>query len=531
MEPGSGKAEKRADDQPSSLAPSPTTVYLVGAGPGNPGLLTLRAAEILAEADLVVHDKLVPPALLDHVRPAAQRICVTDLSESHVERYRPIQQTLIEAARQGKRVVRLKGGDPFLFGRGGEEAEALHQAGIAFEVVPGVTAALGAAACAGIPLTHRAHASAVAFVTGHESPEKGAGGLDWAALARFPGTLVLYMSMSRLGQIARVLVEYGKAADTPAAAVHWATTGDQKTVTAPLAELPDAVKKAGLTPPAVIIIGTVTTLRPRLAWLEGKPLFGKRVLVTRPRHQAASMARRLEQLGAVPVLLPVIEVQEPADWSAVDRALGQLPSFQWLVFTSANGVHAFLGRLRQTGRDMRALGPLRLAAIGPRTAEALRGYHLEPDLVPPVFRSEELAAALHVRVAGQRLLLARADRGRDLLPKGLAEVAEVEQVAVYRQADVAMPDPTVLDALRRGEIDFVTLTSSNIARSFLAGLDSACRARLESGEVKVVTISPVTSDAVKESGLTVAAEATEYTAEGVVQALALLARGTGVEVS
>jgi uroporphyrinogen III methyltransferase/synthase len=497
-------------------------IFLVGAGPGNPGLLTLRAAECLALADLVVYDKLVPAALLEHARPSAERVCVAELSDCHADRYKPVQEMLIAAARQGRCVVRLKGGDPFLFGRGGEEAEALRQAGIPYEVVPGVTAALGAAACAGIPLTHRGHASAVAFVTGHEAPTKGDSALDWEALAHFPGTLVLYMGMSRLAQLSRALIENGKPADTPAAVVHWATTGEQQTITASLGEIAAAVKMAGLTPPALVLIGSVVTLRPQLAWLERRPLFGKRVLVTRPRQQAGDMARRLEQLGAVPLLLPTIEVREPADWAAVDQALDRLAEFHWLVFTSANGVHTFLGRLRQTGRDLRALGSLRLAAIGPHTAEALRGYHLEPDLVPAVFRSEALAAELAPHVAGQRVLLARADRGRDVLPRELARVAVVEQIAVYSQVDAVEPDPTVLDALRRGEIAFVTLTSPNVARSFVAVLDAACRARLESGEVRVVTISPVTSAAVRELGLAVAAEAEEHTAEGVIEALVRL---------
>jgi uroporphyrinogen III methyltransferase/synthase len=485
--------------------------------------LTLRGAALLARADLVVYDKLVSPRLLEHAPPGAERVCVADLSDCHVERYRPVQEKLIAAARQGKRVVRLKGGDPFLFGRGGEEADALRTAGIPYEVVPGVTAALGAAACAGIPLTHRAHASAVAFVTGHESPAKDDSALDWAALARFPGTLVVYMGVSRLGQIAEALVRHGKPADTPAAVVQWATTGQQQTVSTPLAEIAAAVRAAGLTAPAVVVVGPVAGLRTRLAWAEGRPLFGRRVLVTRPRPQAAELARRFEELGAVPFVLPVLEIGPPTDWAPVDRALDRLAEFHWLVFTSANGVEAFVGRLRQTGRDLRALGPLRLAAIGPRTAEALRGYHLEPDLVPAVFRSEELAAALAPIVVGQRVLLARADRGRDVLPHELAAVAHVEQVAVYSQADVVAAEPAVLDALRRGEIDYVTLTSPNGARALLGVLDAACRSRLTSGEAQVVTISPVTSAAVRELGVPVAAEAAVYTADGLVEALVRLA--------
>ncbi len=501
------------------------TVYLVGAGPGDPGLLTLRAVECLAQADLVVHDKLVPAALLDHAPPGAERVCVTELSDCHADRYRPIQLLLIEAASRGRRVVRLKGGDPFLFGRGAEEAEALRQAGIPYEVVPGVTAALGASAYAGIPLTHRAHASAVALVTGHENPAKPESMLDWKALAAFPGTLVFYMGMTRLGKIVASLTEHGKDPATPAAVVHWGTTGDQQTVEAPLADLAAAVQRAGVTAPALIVVGTVVSLRPRLAWFERRPLFGKRVLVTRPRRQSADLVRRLELLGAVPFVLPAVDVGPPADWGPVDRALDGLSAFQWLVFTSSNGVHAFLGRLRATGRDLRALGGVRLAAIGPGTADALRGYHLEPDVVPAEYRSEALAAALRERVAGQAVLLARADRGREVLREELARVARVEQVAVYSQVDAVDARSPVVDCLRRGEIDYVTLTSSNIARALVRALDDVCRRRLASGEVQLVSISPVTSAAVRELGLPVAAEATEYTVPGLVDALVRLAGG------
>jgi uroporphyrinogen III methyltransferase/synthase len=498
-------------------------VALVGAGPGDPGLVTLRAVECLAQADLVLYDRLVPPRLLDHAPVTARRVCVDELPGCHPDRWPHIYQVMIDAARRGERVVRLKGGDPMVFGRGGEEAAALRAAGVAYEVVPGVTAALAAAACAAIPLTHRDHASAVALVTGHE--RRDGGRLDWPALARFPGTLVFYMGVARLAENVRLLVENGKPGDTPAAAVQWAATGAQRTVEAPLAGLPAAVERAGLKAPAVVIVGPVVALRPGLAWFEARPLFGKRVVVTRPRHQAADLVRRLELLGARADVLPAVEVRAPADWAPVDRALAGLAAFDWLIFTSANGVHALVGRLRQTGRDLRALGHLRLAAIGPATADALRGYHLEPDVVPPAYRSEELAAALIDRVRGRRVLLARADRGRELLRDELAKVADVEQVAVYAQADTAEFDPATLDRLRKGEVDFVTLTSGNIARSLLGRLDAAALAHVRSGRTRLVTISPVTSAAVRELGLPVAAEAAEYTTRGVVTALCQLARG------
>ncbi len=496
------------------------TVYLVGAGPGDPGLVTVRAVECLAQADLVLYDKLVSPRLLDYAPPQAERVCVTDLADCHVERYAPVQQMLIDEARRGRRVVRLKGGDPFVFGRGGEEAEALRQADVPFEVVPGVTAALGAAAYAGIPLTHRQYASAVAFVTGHEDPTKPGTALDWSALARFPGTLVFYMGMSRLARIVSALVGHGKDAATPAAVVHWCTTGEQQTVEAPLAELPGAVQKAGLTAPALVFVGPVVALRGRLSWLERRPLLGKRVLVTRPRHQAGDLVRRLELLGAVPLVLPAVEIGPPVDWAPVDRAIDALDSYQWLVFTSANGVSAFLDRLRERGRDLRALGGIRLAAIGPGTAEALRGNRLEPDVVPAEYRSEALAEALRPRVADQAVLLARADRGREVLREELGRsAARVEQVAVYRQADAVDVHSPTLDCLRRGEVDYVTLTSANIARALVRALDEVSRGRLESGQVEVVSISPVTSAAVRELGLPVAAEADEYTVPGLVAAL------------
>lgn len=500
------------------------TVYLVGAGPGHPGLITLRGLECLQQADLVIHDKLVAARLLDHAPASAARICVADLADCHAERHRPVQDAMIEAARQGKTVVRLKGGDPLLFGRGGEEAQALAKAGVAFEIVPGITAALGAGACAGIPLTHRLHASAVAFVTGHEKPGKPENALDWAALARFPGTLVVYMGISRLGQIVQALLQHGKAADTPAAVVHWATTGEQRTVEAPLHGLADAVQKAGIAAPAMIIIGSVTALRHELSWFERRPLFGKRVLVTRPRHQAGELAHRLELLGASTYVLPAVEVCEPADWSAVDAALANLSSYQWLVFTSANGVHALIGRLGKLGKDLRVLGPLRLAAIGPRTAAALRHFHLEPDLVPGRYQSEDLARDLLEKIKpGQRVLLARADRGRELLREELSRVAVVDQIAVYCQVDAIDPASPVLANLRRGEIDYITLTSSNIARAFVAALDDVARMRLQSGETKLVTISSVTSAEVRKLEMPVAAEASEATAEGIVQALICLA--------
>jgi uroporphyrinogen III methyltransferase/synthase len=501
-------------------------VYLVGAGPGDPGLVTLRAVECLRLADFVLYDKLAPAALLDYAPATARKVCVTELPGCHPERWPHIHAALIDLARRGQVVVRLKGGDPLVFGRGAEEAEALRAAGIPYEIVPGVTSALAAGAYAEVPITHRDEASAVAFVTGHENPHKPGSRLDWAALARFPGTLVVYMGMARLPQIVRALISHGKPPDTPAAAVHSASTGHQHSVRSTLGGLEAAVKAEGLSAPAIILIGSVVGRRPERSWFEARPLFGKRVLVTRPRGLAGEMLRKLERLGAVAHTLPALEFRDPPDWSAVDAALGRLGEFQWLVFTSANGVHSTIRRLTALGRDLRALGGVKLAAIGPATAEALAEYHLRADLVPPEeFRAEALAAALKPLAAGQRVLLARADRGRDVLRSELAAVAEVEQVAVYVQADAIDPAAESFDALRRGEIDFVTLTSPNIARAFLGALDEVGRARVTGGTVRLVTISPVTSAAVRELGFPVAAEATVYTTDGVIEALVALAPG------
>lgn len=513
----------RDDSETDSVENLLPRVFLVGAGPGNPGLLTLRALECLARAQVVIYDRLLPERLLDFAAQTAEMIPVESLPGRHAERCPHILAALLDAARRGKRVVRLKGGDPFLFGRGAEEAEALRQAGIPYEIVPGVTAGLAVSAFAGIPLTHRLHASAVALVAGHECAKPDAA-IDWAALAGFPGTLVFYMGMANLPLITRNLLQSGKAPDTPAAAIRWGTTGEQRTVEAPLCSLADAVRDSGLTPPALVVIGSVAALRPQLAWWEDRPLFGQRVLVTRPRPQAHAMMRCLERLGAVPFLLPTVAIAEPADWSPVDRAIADLKRYDWLVFTSANGVHALIRRLRHLGRDLRALGTLRLAAIGPGTAETLRGYHLEPDLVPSQFDSETLAAALHERAAGKRVLLARADRGRELLREELAKMAEVVQVAVYSQTDALPAGSTVLDRLSRGEMDAITVTSSNIVRALHAGLDDAARERIRRGEIGIVSISHVTSATIRELGWPVAAEATEATTAGVIEALVRRAR-------
>jgi uroporphyrinogen III methyltransferase / synthase len=508
-------------------------VYLVGAGPGDVGLLTLRAVECLREADFVLYDYLTSPRTLDFARPDAERFRVTQLPGAHPERWQHIIAKLIEEARKSKVVVHLKGGDPLVFGRGAEEAEALRAAGVRYEIVPGVTAALAAAACTEIPLTHRALASAVALVTGHEEPDKAGRPIDWGVLANFPGTVAVYMGVSQLGHIAHELIARGMPPDTPAALVYRASTGDQRTVTAPLGELEERVRRAELTRPSLLLVGPAVGSRPATSWFEARPLAGLRVVVTRPRDQALVFARRLELLGAVPLLLPVIEVREPADWGPADAAIDRLRAggYDWVVFTSANGVAGLLGRLRSLGLDGRAFGRAKLAAIGPATAAALREAHLVPDLVPAADpRSEQLAELLAEHCRGDRVLLAQAAQGRELLRERLGAVAAVDAVPVYDQVAVADGSHEVFDRLRRGEVDAVTLTSPNIATAFLAACDAAVRDRLRAGPTRLVANSERLAGLLTDQGYPVIV-CPDPTADGLIAGLkGVMAEKKGDEV-
>jgi uroporphyrinogen III methyltransferase/synthase len=498
------------------------TVYLVGAGPGDPGLLTRRGAAVLAQADVIVYDHLASPRLLDLAPPHALRICAGKSIGHCTLTQDEINALLVEHARQGRKVVRLKGGDPYVFGRGAEEAEHLRAAGIAVQVVPGVTAAVGVTAYAGVPITHRDHASAVAFVTGHDDPEGAAlaskNRLDWAALARFPGTLVVYMGVTRLPGLCRTLIREGKPATTPAALIASGTLSAQRTIVGTLADLAERVAEARLGPPALLVVGEVLGRRPALNWFEELPLFGQRIVVTRPIDEAEDAAAALEALGAEVLVAPTVTILPPTDLAPIDRAIAALDTCDWLVFTSANGVRFFLERLEAIGRDVRALGSLKLAAIGPATAEALGRFHLRADLVPDAFRSEELAAALAPRVAGRRVLLARADRGRTLLLDRLRTIAHVEQIAVYRNADAAALPPAVIERLVAGSVDWITLTSSAITERLHALLPEEARRRI-GRDIRLASLSPVTSAAAARLGWGVAAEAAVYTWPGLVQAI------------
>ena len=501
-------------------------VTLVGAGPGDPGLLTRRGAEALAVAEVVVFDHLANPRLLDLAPASAERIFAGKRAGHCALPQGLINELLVEHARSGRRVVRLKGGDPYVFGRGAEEVEHLRREGIPHRVVPGVTAGVGVTAYAGIAITHRDAASAVAFATGHDDPEAPDPKIDWPALARFPGTLVVYMGAARLASLCRVLIREGKAPDTPAALVMAGTTSRQRSAVGTLADLPDRVTSAGLGTPALLVVGETVARRPGLDWFERLPLFGRRVVVTRPADEADRAMADLEALGAEVLIAPTVQILPLDDFGPLDRAIDRLAEFDWLVFTSGNGVRHLLDRLEALGRDLRALGHLKLAAIGPATADALARSRLKADLVPDSYRSEALAQALVDRAAGRRILLARADRGRTILKDELDRVARVEQVAVYRNADAPSIPLEVVDRIASGSVDWITLTSSAIAERFHALLPEAVR-REVGRSARLASLSPVTSATIEHLGWPVAVEARTYDWSGLVGAIVAAEGGSG----
>ena len=491
----------------------PGVVYLVGAGPGDPGLITVRAVELIASADAILHDRLIPAGALDGARPDAELVYVGKRPGAPEIAQADIERLMVERARAGRSVVRLKGGDPFVFGRGGEEAEALAAAGIPFEVVPGVTAGVAAAAYAGIPVTHRDEASAVAFVTGHEDPAKDETALDWEALARFPGTLALYMGVRRLPEIAERLVAAGRDPSEPAAVVERGTLPGQRTVAATLGELPGAVAEAGIGPPAIILVGPVAARREAIAWLERRPLHGRRVVVTRARAQASGLAGALRALGAEVVELPAIRIVPRIDSEEVRAAVQDVHAYALVCLTSPNGVHLLFDALGHAGRDARALANATVAAIGPGTAAALADHGIAADIIPERSVAEALVESLApVQVKGRPVLVARAAEARDVLPDALRERgARVDVVALYDTV-ADEPDPAALEAAR--EADYVTFTSSSTVRNLLAAVGDGFPAG-----ARVVSIGPVTSDAAREAGLTVHVEAERHDPEGLVEAL------------
>ncbi|MGO9972106.1 MAG: uroporphyrinogen-III C-methyltransferase [Solirubrobacteraceae bacterium] len=481
------------------------TVYLVGAGPGDPGLMTARALELIAAADVIVYDRLIPDSALDGARAGATLIYAGKEGGAESTSQAEIDRLLCEHGSRGLEVVRLKGGDPFVFGRGGDEAEALQAAGLRYEVVPGVTAGIAAAAYAGIPVTHREAASAVAFLAGHEDPEKAESRLDWRALASFPGTLVVYMGVRRLGAIVQCLIEGGRSEDEAAALVRRATFPDQRSVHGTLGTIAALAEREGITAPAIAMFGPVAALNERLAWFESRPLFGARVVVTRARAQASGLVASLRALGAQVIEAPVIMIR------ALDGPVPELARYDLVCLTSTNGVEALFARMDAAGVDSRALAGARVAAIGPGTAQALRRRGVIADVVPKRFVAEGLIEAL-ADLSVRRALIARAAQARDVLPDALRERgAEVDVVALYETVSEQLTDAQL--AAVTGA-DYITFTSSstvhNLVRATLGRIGESTR---------LVSIGPVTSATLREHGLTAHVEATRHDIDGLMRAL------------
>ena len=483
-------------------------VYLVGAGPGDPDLITVKGRRVLGQADVILYDHLAPDSLLDLAPPHAECIYVGKKRSAHAVTQDEICAMLIDRARRGLTVVRLKGGDPFIFGRGGEEAEALADAGIPFEVVPGVTTPLGIAAYTGVPLTHRDHTSAVTFVTGHAVEA-----IDWEKVGHVE-TLVIFMGLTHFPDIARELIARGRAPDTPAMAVRWATRPDQETLTGTLATLPALLRERGMKPPATIIVGEVVRLGAKLNWFERLPLFGKRIVVTRAREQADAFAMRLRTLGADAIEVPTIEIAPATDYAPLDQAITDLAVYDWLIFTSANGVRFFVDRLDRSGSDLRALRA-RICAIGPATRAAVEALHLKVDLMGKEYVAEGLLDAFAAYdLAGKRILLPRAAVARDLVPTELARRgARVDVVEAYRTVVPAHAAEAVRAALAR-KPDCVTFTSSSTVQNFVAvaGAD-ALRG------IPVASIGPITTETARRLGIEVKAQASSFTIDGLVRAV------------
>jgi len=494
-------------------------IYLVGAGPGDPGLITVRGMELLSQADVVVYDYLASPQLIRCARGDAELIYVGKKAGAHTLSQENINKLLVEKARGGAMVVRLKGGDPFVFGRGGEEALEAAEAGVSFEVVPGITAGVAAPAYAGIPVTHRTLSSALGLITGHETPDKADPDLDFEALANWRGTLVFYMGVSNLEPICRSLITHGLDPQTPAAIVRWGTTSRQRTVCGTVVSLPDLAKDADIRPPAVIVVGRVVQLREALNWFERRPLFGRRIVVTRARTQASRLVSRLSALGAEVVEMPAIQIAPPDDIQPMRDAIDELRKFDWIVFTSANGVDGFFEVLQQAELDSRALASNKICSIGTVTAERLAAQGLRPDVQPVDFVGSEIAGALAAAddLAGKRVLCPRSDIAPGDLIESLQVLgASVVDVVAYCTRSDCSGAQEVIDLLRQDDVHWVTFTSSSTVRNFF---DAVSPETVRAASVRLASIGPVTSHTLSDIGFTPATEAKTHTIDGLINAI------------
>ena len=496
-------------------------VYLVGAGPGDPGLITLKGLECIKCADVLIYDYLASPVFLSHASENAELIYAGKKGGEHTLAQDKINELIIEKAKSGLTVTRLKGGDPFIFGRGAEEAEVLIKAAIPFEVIPGVTSAIAAPAHAGIPLTHRKLTSTVAFVTGHEDPAKKKSEINWSALAKSMGTIVFLMGVKNLGHIVNQLVIHGMSPETPVALIRWGTTSKQYTVTGNLNTIVARVKSAGLKSPAVIVVGNVVSLRDKLKWFEKRPLSGKRIVVTRAREQASDLVRLLSDLGANCLECPTIKVVPPGNGEPLDTAIERLSSYDWLVFTSVNGVKYFFDKLfTKNGKDLRSLGHLQTAVIGPATEKRLFDYGIKSDLVPESYVAESILNSFKKKnLKGKKILLPRAGEARPILPQELKKMgAEVDEVAAYCTQIVPDNAETLLQHLEDQTVDVVTFTSSSTVKNFHALLPQAKIEKLMQ-HVVVASIGPITANTAIDLGFNVQIIAESFTIPGLCEAI------------
>jgi uroporphyrinogen III methyltransferase/synthase len=496
-------------------------VYLVGAGPGDPSLLTLKGKKCIEECDVLVYDYLASKILLRHADEDAEKIYVGKKGGDHTLSQDGINQLLVDLALSGKTVCRLKGGDPFIFGRGGEEAEVLKDHGIKFEIVPGVTSAISAPAYAGIPLTHRSANSTLALVTGHEDPTKESSSIDWESLAKGIGTLVFLMGVKNLPNISKRLIENGKDPKTPVGLVRWGTTPEQQTLTGTLENISQKVKENNFKAPAIIVVGDVVNYRETLKWFEEKrPLLGKKIMITRARAQASSLVEELSSLGAETIEYPTIKIIPPEDNTPVMESIDKIKDYSWLVFTSVNGVKFFFESLFEKGLDVRVLGHLKTAVIGPATRDELKKYGINTDIFPKSYRAESVVEAFKdIDVKGKKVLIPRALEARPVLPEELRKMdAIVDEVTAYKTIPVKDKKDEILKKFEDGEIDLVTFTSSSTVKNFRS-LFTDEEYKNISGKFKTASIGPITSDTAVELGINPDISADEYTIDGLIEAV------------
>ena len=495
-------------------------VYLVGAGPGDPSLITLRGVECLQKAEVVVYDYLANEQLLCHAPESAERIYAGKVGGRHNQGQDEINGLLVDKAGAGKVVVRLKGGDPFVFGRGGEECEALRDAGIPFEVVPGVTAAVGASAYSGIPLTHRDVTASVAFVTGQEGKDKQESNIDWDRLSLGGGTVVFYMGITTLRRNMQRMVEHGRSSETPVALVRWATTPCQQILVGTLADIADRAEAIDFKPPAITIVGEVVALRKKLQWFDKRSLCGRKIIVTRSAEQAGEFSAKLAARGATVLECPTIRLVEPESWQLLDLAIRELPSYDWVVLTSGNAVRFFFQRLDALGMDARALGNCRICAVGPKTAAEIHAFGIKPDLVPGDYKAEGIVDEFsRLDMQGSRVLFPRADKARDIISRELKKMgAHVDSPVAYRNIFPDRLPPETLFALEKRSVDCITFTSSSTVQNLAAMLGEELMLDMLKG-VKVASIGPITSKSCRDLGLKVDIEPEDSTLEALTEAV------------